>query len=543
MFGMMMDMPLLISSVIEHAARFHGNVEVVYREVDGSLRRYTYLDARSRAKKAAKALLKMGVQPGDRIATLAWNTQRHFELYYGITGIGAVMHTINPRLFREQLVFIANHAKDRILFFDISLLDLVEDIAPELKTIETYVALGPRDAIPGSKLDLVSYEDLIAAETDDFEWPEFDERTASTLCYTSGTTGNPRGALYSHRSTILHTLAATSVDGHSVSGGDCILPVVPMFHANAWGIPYSAAATGAKLVLPGPQLDGPTLVDLIRQEQVTLALGVPTVWLSVLDHAAEKSIVLDTLQRVLIGGSAVAQSMVDRFRDPHGARVIQAWGMTEMSPFGAAAAPKHKHWMAGREALDSVNQTQGRPPYLVTAKICDAEGNELPLDGVSQGDLYVQGPWVVSGYYEDPQSTKEAFAMEGWLKTGDVCTINPDGYIRIVDRSKDVIKSGGEWISSIELENIASGHPAVAEAAVIAAKHPKWDERPLLVVVARNGQTIDKADLMKRFEDHVAKWWFPDDIVVVDEIPHTSTGKVSKARLREMLADHKLPTA
>lgn len=541
MFGLMMDEPLLISSVARHAARIHGSVEIAYLEHDGSLGRCTYAEAHARSKRIAKALLRRGVRQGDRIATLAWNNHRHFELYYGIPGVGAIIHTLNPRLFRDQLRYIVGHAADRILFFDPAFIGLVEDLADDLTSVEAFVVLGPRSAVPASRLKLECYEDWIEAEDDDFEWPSFDERTASGLCYTSGTTGNPRGALYSHRSTILHTLAACATDGHGVSGGDCILPVVPMFHANAWGIPYSAAASGAKLVLPGSQVDGATLCRHFVREQVTLSLGVPTVWTSVLDHCDAEGLVLETLRRVIIGGSAVPQSMIDRFRTPHGVEVLQAWGMTEMSPFGSSTAPKHRHRMAGRDAVDGVNRTQGRPPYLVETKICDAAGAEQPHDGIARGDLYVRGPWVISGYYENAEATAEAFRMNGWLKTGDVCTIDAEGYIRIVDRSKDVIKSGGEWISSIELENIAVGHPAVAEAAVIAVPHPKWEERPLLVVVPRAGQRVDKADLLKFFEGRVAKWWLPDDVVVLDEIPHTATGKISKLSLRDRLGGYRLP--
>ena len=403
--------------------------------------------------------------------------------------------------------------------------------------------MAPREAIPPTSLPVVSYEEFIAGEDSDFDWPTFDERTASSLCYTSGTTGNPRGALYSHRSTILHAITACAVDGHGVSGGDCILPVVPMFHGNAWGIPYSATAAGAKLVLAGQQVDGATLAPIFLDEQVTMSLAVPTVWLGMLDYADQHGITFDTLQRVIIGGSAVPQSLMERFRDRHGVRVIQAWGMTEMSPFGASATPLHKHLMAGQSALDAVAQTQGRPPFLVDARLSGPDGETVPHDGKSSGDLYVRGPWVIGEYYNDPEATADAFESDGWLKTGDVCTIDEDGYIRIVDRSKDVIKSGGEWISSIELENIAIAHPAVAEAAVIAVKHPKWDERPLLVVVPREGKEVDRDNLLKFFEGRVARWWYPDDVVVVPEIPHTATGKISKAKLREQLSSYKLPGA
>jgi acyl-CoA synthetase (AMP-forming)/AMP-acid ligase II len=539
----MMDEPLLISSLIDHAARFHSSVEIVYPTTHGGFGRYDYAQARHRAKKLAQALLRYGVLPGDRVATMAWNSREHFELYYGVSGIGGVLHTINPRLFAEQIIYIANHAADRILFIDPSFIRLVETISDRLDTIETYVIFAPRDAIPASTLPLVSYEAFLEGEKGDFAWPLLDERSASSLCYTSGTTGNPRGALYSHRSTVLHTLNACSVDGHGVSGGDCILPAVPMFHGNAWGVPYSAAASGAKLVLPGSQLDGASLCQVFEQEQVTLSLGVPTVWSSVLDYADSVGLTLQTLRRVIVGGSAVPQSMVERFRERHATRVVQAWGMTEMSPLGAAAAPKHKHAMAGQAALDAVNQTQGRPPYLVDAKICGPHGEEQPHDGVTSGDLFVRGPWVISAYFNNPEASAEAFRDDGWLKTGDVCTIDCDGFIKIIDRSKDVIKSGGEWISSIELENIASAHPDVAEAAVIGVKHPKWEERPLLVVVGRPGREVDPPALLRFFEGRVAKWWIPDQVVVTEALPHTATGKISKVLLRTQMRDMGVETA
>lgn len=538
-----MDEPLLISSLIDHAARFHSSVEIVYPTAPGRFGRYDYAQARHRAQKLAQALQRYGVAPGDRIATMAWNGREHFELYYGVSGIGGVLHTINPRLFAEQIIYIANHAADRILFVDPSFIRLVETLSDRLGTIETYVVFAPRDAIPPSTLPLVSYEDLLAGETGDFAWPQLDERSASSLCYTSGTTGNPRGALYSHRSTVLHTLNACSVDGHGVSGGDCILPAVPMFHGNAWGVPYSAAASGAKLVLPGSQLDGASLCQLFEQEQVTLSLGVPTVWSSLLDHADSVGVTLKALRRVIVGGSAVPQAMVERFRERHDTRVVQAWGMTEMSPLGATAAPKHKHAMAGQAALDAVNQTQGRPPCLVHAKICGPDGEERPHDGLTSGDLFVRGPWVISAYFNNPEASAEAFKNDGWLKTGDVCTIDCDGFIKIIDRSKDVIKSGGEWISSIELENIASAHPDVAEAAVIGVKHPKWEERPLLVVVSRPGREIDRQALLRFFEGRVAKWWIPEDVVVTEVLPHTATGKISKVLLRTQMRDMGVETA
>jgi acyl-CoA synthetase (AMP-forming)/AMP-acid ligase II len=544
MLGLMMDRPLMISSLIDHAARFHGDTEIVSREPDRSLHRYTYAAAQLRSKQLAQALIRLGVQPGDRIATMAWNTHRHFELYYGISGIGAVLHTINPRLFHDQIRYMANHAEDRVLFFDPSFLATIESLANEFETIRHYVVLTPRDQMPETSLpNLICYEDLIAAETPDFDWPQFDERTASSLCYTSGTTGNPKGALYSHRSTWLHALASVGADVLAISGRDCLCPVVPMFHVNAWGTPYSAAMTGCKLVLPGQYLDGESVCTLFAEEGVTLAMGVPTVWLNALKFAEDKQRDFGMLKRLVIGGSAAPPAMIDTFDQRYGVSVIHAWGMTEMSPMGTAANPKHKHAALPDAARRSVRESQGRPSPLVDLKILDAEGRNLPHDGVAFGDLYVRGPCIISGYFKDAAASADAFDSDGWFKTGDVCSIDPDGYMRITDRSKDVIKSGGEWISSIELENAAMGHPAIAEAAVIGIRHPKWDERPLLVVVLKPDQALDKPSIQSFLGERVAKWWLPDDIVEVTQIPHTATGKILKTKLREEFAAYRLPTA
>ena len=544
MLGMMMDQPLLISSLIEHAARFHGDTEIVSREADRSLFRYTYADASTRAKQIAKAIDRLGTAPGDRIGTLAWNGHRHFELYYGISGIGRVLHTINPRLFADQLRYIINHAADRILFLEPCFVGLIEQLAPTLETVQHYVIMAPRAQMPATSLPgALCYEDLIAAETPDLDWPRFDEQSASSLCYTSGTTGNPKGALYSHRSTLLHAFAACAADMLGIGAADSVLPVVPMFHVNAWGIPYSCPLAGAKLVLPGQHLDGESLCTLFEQERVTFSLGVPTIWLGALKYAEETGKGFSSVKRVVIGGSAAPPSMIEAFDKRHGIRALHAWGMTEMSPLGTGASLKAKHATASPEEITRVLCSQGRPSFLVDLKITDEEGQRLPHDGIAVGNLYVRGPWVVRGYYNDPAASAEAFDAEGWFKTGDVCAIDADGYVRITDRSKDVIKSGGEWISSIDLENAAVGHPDVAEAAVIGLPHPRWDERPLLVIVPKEGRTIDKAEVMRFLAGKVAKWWLPDDIVLVDQLPHTATGKLLKTKLRQDFADYRLPTA
>ncbi len=543
MFGMMMDRPLLISSLITHAARYNGDTEIISRQVDRSLFRYTWADCEQRSKKLANLLSRMKINQGDRIATLAWNNHRHLELYYGISGFGAVLHTINPRLFHDQITYIANHAEDRILCFDPSFLPLVEQLAPNFTTIRHYILMGSQAEMPArTSLDgLLCYETLLEAETADFDWPLLDEKTASSLCYTSGTTGNPKGVLYSHRSTVLHAMASVSPDALSLSGRDVICPVVPMFHVNAWGTPYSAALTGLKLVLPGAFLDGATLANLFAEEGVTVSLGVPTVWLNLLHYIEANDTAIPTLKRLVIGGSAAPPALMAAYA-ARGITVIHAWGMTELSPLGTVSTQKYKHATLSPEARRSIDESQGRPVFPIETRILDEAGRILPHDGKAVGELSVRGPWILSGYYDNQEANKAAFDHDGWFRTGDVGSIDADGYLRITDRSKDVIKSGGEWISSIDLENAAVGHPDIAEAAVIGVYHPKWDERPLLVVVAKPDHTIDIDSVRAHLVERVAKWWMPDDIVVVDQLPHTATGKVLKAKLRKDFADYKLST-
>jgi fatty-acyl-CoA synthase len=548
MLGLMQDRPLLISQLIEHAALNHGDTEIVSRTVEGPIHRYTYRDANKRAKKVAEALLGLGIKVGDRIGTLAWNGYRHFELYYGISGMGAVCHTINPRLFPEQIVYIVNHAEDQLLFVDLNLLPAVEKLLPQMKGVRHVVAMTDRAHLPKdcNIPNLLVYEELIADEPGTYEWPEFDERTASSLCYTSGTTGNPKGVLYHHRSTILHAYGAALPDTLNLSARSVVLPVVPMFHVNAWGLPYSAALVGAKLVFPGVALDGASLHELFEKERVTFTAGVPTVWLALLNHMKANNLKLSTVKYAVIGGSAAPPAMIETFDKEFGVEVLHAWGMSEMSPLGTVNHPKEKHLDFSSADLLQVRLKQGRPPYGVEMTIVDDAGNELPRDGKAFGDLLVRGPWITSGYFkgEGGEVLREiAGKGGGWFATGDVATIDADGYMQITDRSKDVIKSGGEWISSIDLENAAMAHPAVAEAAVIGVAHPKWDERPLLIVHRKPGAEIDKQELVEFLATKVAKWWLPDDVQFVEAIPHTATGKILKTRLREDFKDYKLPTA
>jgi fatty-acyl-CoA synthase len=546
MHGLMMEMPLLISSLITHADRFHGETEIVSKRVEGDMHRYTYGAAHKRSRQLARALARLGMKRHDRVATLAWNGYRHFEIYYAVAGSGAVIHTINPRLFPEQIGYIANHAEDAILCFDLTFLPLVEKLAPQLKTVKHHVLMTDRAHMPASSAipNLVCYEELLAAEDDGFVWLQFDERTAACLCYTSGTTGNPKGALYSHRSTILHAYGAALPDVINLSARDVVLPVVPMFHVNAWGLPYSCAATGTKLVFPGQHLDGKSLHELFESERVTMSAGVPTVWLGLLNYMKEHRLRFSTLRRVVIGGSACPPAMMHAFRDEYGVQVMHAWGMTEMSPLGSVCTLKEKHDKLDREAQFRVLMKQGRPPYGVDMRIVDGEGKELPHDGKAFGDLQVRGPWIIHGYFkgEGGDPLKNDAHGNRWFPTGDVVTIDPDGYIQITDRSKDVIKSGGEWISSIDLENIAVAHPAIAEAAVIGVAHPKWDERPIVVAVKKPGQEVSKSDLLRFYEGKIAKWWMPDDVVFVKELPHTATGKLSKLTLRQQFKDYRLPS-
>jgi len=542
MQGLMMQQPLLISTLLTHAERHHSEREIVSRRVEGDLHRYTYRDLAARARKMANALAAHRVSPGDRIATLAWNGYRHMELYYAVSGSGAILHTLNPRLHPDQVVWIADHAEDQVLFFDLTFLPLVEAIAPRVKTIKAFVAMTDRAHMPapGKVPGLLCYEDLIDAHSDVFEWPSFDENTASSLCYTSGTTGNPKGALYSHRSTLLHTYAGALPDALNCSARDVILPVVPMFHVNAWGLPYIACMVGAKLVFPGPWLDGKSLHDLFESEGVTMSAGVPTVWQGLLTHVESNKLSFSTMRRTVIGGSACPPAMMRAFQERYDVQVLHAWGMTEMSPIGTVCTLKPRHQKLSSEERMAVQSKQGRSVFGVDMKIVGDDGEELPHDGKISGELLVRGPWIISSYFRGEGGNP---LRDGWFPTGDVSTIDADGYMQITDRSKDVIKSGGEWIGSIDLENIAMGHPAVAMAACIAARHPKWDERPLLVVMKKPDANLTREELLQFFEGKIAKWWTPDDVVFVDSIPLGATGKMQKNRLREMFKDHKLPTA
>lgn len=542
MNGQMMHMPLLTSSLLLHAERHHGSQEIVSRRVEGDIHRYTYRELASRSRRLVKALQALGVQSGQCVGSLAWNGYRHMELYYAVSGSQRVLNTINPRLHADQVVFIADHAEDQVLFFDMTFLPLVEAIASRVSTIKHFVALIDKDHMPEhtSIPNLLCYEDLIAAQADDpaFVWPAFDEQTAATLCYTSGTTGNPKGVLYSHRSTLLHTFAAALPDSLNCSASDTLLPVVPMFHVNAWGLPYVACMTGAKLVFPGSGLDGKSLYELFEAEGVTMSAGVPTVWQGLLTYVQANGFTFSTMRRTVIGGSACPPAMVRTFEDDYHVHVIHAWGMTELSPLGTVCAFKAKHQQQTPEQRQAVQAKQGRAVFGVDMKIISPDGQELPCDGDHAGDLLVRGHWVVSRYFK--QEAAESPLDNGWFPTGDVAKIDADGYMQITDRSKDVIKSGGEWIGSIDLENIAMSHPAVAMAACIAAYHPKWDERPLLVVMKKPGADLTREELLAFYDGKIAKWWTPDDVVFVESIPLGATGKMLKHRLREQYKHYKL---
>jgi len=542
MQGLMMDTPLLVSMILRHADLHHPNREIVSVTADNPLHRYTYADLARRSRKLANALAGLGLAQGDRVATIAWNDYRHMEIYYGVGGSGYVCHTINPRLFPEQLVFIINHAEDRWIFTDPMFVPLLEKIAEQTPGVEGYVVMTTEEMMPETSLkNAVSYESLIADESDEFEWPEFDEREAVALCYTSGTTGDPKGVLYSHRSTILHAYAAVAPDVMNLSNRDSVLPVVPLFHVNAWGVPYSAFIVGAKLVFPGPKMgDGEALYGLLESEEVTLALGVPTVWLALLQYTAKAGKTMTKLQRTIVGGAAVPESMIREFKTKHDVELIQGWGMTEMSPLGTANSPK-----VGMESMTdderfALGTKAGRAIFGCEIRIVDDDGKELPWDGVAYGALQVRGPWICSDYFK-LEGQSGSHTDDGWFDTGDVATIDPNGYMAITDRTKDVIKSGGEWISSIEIENNAIGHPAVAEAAVIGVAHPKWTERPLLIVIKAEGQDLSKEEMLAWLDGKIAKWWLPDDVVFVDDIPHTATGKIKKVELRKQFADYQLP--
>ncbi|WP_372658586.1 3-(methylthio)propionyl-CoA ligase [Hydrogenophaga sp.] len=545
MLGLMQDRPLLISSLIEHAATFHPETEIVSRLPEGPVHRTNWRGICLRSKQVANALSGLGIQPGDRVGTLAWNSYRHLALYYGVSGSGAVLHTVNPRLFPEQVDYIINHAEDQVLFFDIGFAPLVEQLAPALKSVKAFIALTDRAHMPDIQVpNLLCFDELMDAQSAEYAWPELDEKSASSLCYTSGTTGNPKGVLYSHRSTLLHTLMELAPDTFGISSSETVLLIVPMFHANAWGTPYAAAMVGAKLVLPGPHLDGESVYALMRDEKVTFSQGVPTVWMMLFQYLdAHKELDARSLgiRRIGIGGAAVSRGMLERFEGEFGAEVVQGWGMTETSPIGVISKllPKHDNW-AGEE-LVKLKLKQGRGVWGVELKIVDESGQALPWDGVAFGHLHVRGPWIASGYFR--REGGEVLDQEGFFPTGDVATIDPDGYLQLVDRAKDVIKSGGEWISSIDLENTANSHPGVAESAVIGVAHPKWQERPLLVVVKRAGAELDGATLIDYLSTRIAKWWLPDDVVFVDSLPHTATGKLLKTKLREQFKDYKLPLA
>jgi acyl-CoA synthetase (AMP-forming)/AMP-acid ligase II len=542
MLGLMQDWPLLLNRVIDHAAIQHGGREIVTRSIEGPMHRTTYADIRQRALRVAKRLQKDGIKLGDRVGTLAWNTWRHLEVWYGITGIGAVYHTVNPRLFPEQIAWIVSHAADRAMFVDLTFVPILEAIADKLPSVERFVVLTDAAHMPQTKLkNAVAYEEWIAEVDDDFEWAEFEENTAAGLCYTSGTTGDPKGVLYSHRSNVLHSLALSGIDALALSSSGSILPVVPMFHANSWSLAFSVPMAGSKMVMPGAKLDGASIYELLDKEQVTMTAAVPTVWLMLLQHMQANNLKLPHLKRVMIGGSACPRAMIETFEKDYDVEVFHAWGMTEMSPVGTLGSMKHKVASLEGDPLFDLKAKQGFGFFTVDMKITDDENKRLPWDGRTFGRLKVRGPAVARRYFK--LEDQEILDEEGFFDTGDVATIDPDGYMQITDRAKDVIKSGGEWISSIDLENLAVGHPDVAEAAVIGVHHPKWDERPLLVIVKKEGREPQPKDILKFMDGKIAKWWMPDDVQFVGEIPHTATGKINKLKLREAFRDYRLPTA
>ena len=545
MFGLMQKQSLLISHLIEFAERHHGDGEVVSRRVEGDIHRYTWSDVARRSRQVANTLDAAKLAFSDRVATLAWNGYRHLELYFGVSGSGRVLHTINPRLHPDQIAWIANHAEDQVLCFDMTFLPIIQAIHSKCNSIRHWVAMCDVDKLPTDPgiPNLVSYEAWIGNQSTQYQWPSFDENSASSMCYTSGTTGNPKAALYSHRSTILHAYAAALPDVMGISARDAILPVVPMFHVNAWGIPYSAALTGAKLVFPGSGMDGKSIYELIEVEGVTYAAGVPTVWQMLLTHMKSNGLKFSTLNRTVIGGSACPPAMIQTFMDDYGVEVLHAWGMTEISPLGTLCTLKNKHLKLSEPEQMKIRLKQGRAIFGVDMKIVDDAGNDLPHDGKAFGDLLVKGPWVVAEYFKGEGGSplvKDTHGIE-WFPTGDVATIDSDGYMQITDRSKDVIKSGGEWISSIDIENIAVAHPGVLMAACIGVKHPKWDERPIVAVVKKPDAQVSREELLAFYEGKTAKWQIPDDVVFVDSIPIGATGKMLKTKLREQLKDYVLP--
>jgi len=542
MFGLMQDWPLLCHRVIDHAATYHAARPVVSRSLEGPIHTTNYAEIRSRALKIAQRLERDGVRLGDRVATLAWNTWRHLEAWYGIMGIGAIYHTVNPRLFAEQIVWIINHAEDRVILVDLTFVPLLEKLANKLPTVERYIVLTDAAHMPSTTLrNAVAYETWIAEADGDFAWKSFDENTAAGMCYTSGTTGNPKGVVYSHRSNILLALTANEPDAFGLSSRDVVMPVVPLFHANGWSTALSAPMAGASMVMPGMKLDGASVHEMLTAYRVSCTAAVPTIWLMLLQHLEATGGKLPDLKRVVIGGSACPRAMAQKFEDVYGVQVIHAWGMTEMSPLGSLCTLKPEYASLTGEAKLDILQKQGHPPFMVEMKIADDAGRRVPWDGKSFGRLMVRGPAVARAYYKDDGG--DILDGEGFFDTGDVATMDPYGYMQVTDRSKDVIKSGGEWISSIDLENLAVGHPKVAEAAVIGIRHPKWDERPLLVVVMKTGESMGKDEILGYMQGKIAKWWMPDDVVFVDEIPHTATGKIQKTTLRERFKDYRLPSA
>ena len=540
MLGLIQDWPLLLHRVIDYAAIQHPAREVVSRSVEGPVTRTTYAQIRLRALKLAQCLARDGVAAGDRIATLAWNTGRHLEAWYGIAGVGAVYHTVNPRLFPEQIVWIVNHASDRMMLVDLTFVPLLEAIADKLPTIQRYVVLTDRAHMPATKLkNAVCYEDWLAQADGDFAWIDMDERAAAGMCYTSGTTGNPKGVVYSHRSNLLHAMQVSGNNGFGLSSHDSVLPIVPLFHANSWSLAFSAPMAGSKLVMPGAKMDGESVFEMIELEGVTFSAAVPTVWLMLLQYLRKSGKRLTTLKRVAIGGAACPRVILEAFEKDYGVEVVHAWGMTEMSPVGSTGTLKHSVENLEGDALYDLKQKQGYAMFGVEMIITDDDGKHLPWDGKAFGRLKVRGSAVASAYYRIDDNILDD---EGYFDTGDVATIDANGYMQITDRAKDVIKSGGEWISSIEIENIAVGHPDVMEAAVIGIAHAKWDERPLLIVVGKDGQVPEREALLGYMQGRIARWWMPDDVQVIAEIPHTATGKINKLKLREMFRSYKLPT-
>jgi fatty-acyl-CoA synthase len=540
MQGLMMQQPLLVASLLMHAERHHGGQEIVSRRVEGDIHRYSYRDLAQRARRMANALADLGVRPGERVGTLAWNGYRHMELYFAVSGSGSVLHTLNPRLHVDQLAYIIEHAEDRVVFFDLTFLPLIESVAPRVNSPKVFVAMTDRAHMPqahGLSNKLLCYEDLIDLHGDAFEWPLLDENSASSLCYTSGTTGNPKGVLYSHRSTLLHTYAAALPDSLNCSARDVILPVVPMFHVNAWGLPYIACMVGAKLVFPGPALDGKSLYELIEAEQVTLSAGVPTVWQGLLAHVEAIEGAFSSMRRTIIGGAPCPTAMTTAFQERHRVEVLHAWGMTELSPVGTVCSFKARQLSLPMNERYAIQAKQGRSVFGIDMKIVGPDGEELPWDGNAAGDLLVRGQWVTRQYFGSDDTSP---LRDGWFPTGDVAKIDPDGFMQITDRSKDVIKSGGEWISSTDIENVACLHPEVVTAVCIAARHPKWDERPLLLVVKKPGSALAADELLAFFDGKVAKWWKPEAVVFVDSVPLGATGKVLKHQLREQFGNYYL---